>query len=46
MAPRNKEVSNPRLFIFSIVVDARREELLIITILAPVVASFCTATNT
>lgn len=46
MAPTNREGSNPRLFIFSIVVDARREELLIITIRAPLLASFFTVTQT
>jgi hypothetical protein len=42
MAPTKREVSNPRLFILSMVVDARLEELLIITILLPVLASFST----
>ena len=42
MAPTKREGSKPRLFIFSIVVDARLEELLIITILLPVIANFST----
>lgn len=39
MAPWKREESNPRLLIFSMVVDARLDELLIITILAPLFAS-------
>ena len=42
MAPTKRDGSKPRLFIFSIVVDARLEELLIITILLPVIANFST----
>lgn len=45
MAPTKREASNPRLFTFSMVVEARREELLMITILAPLPASFSTAHN-
>jgi hypothetical protein len=37
-----KEGSKPRPFNFSIVVEARLEELLMITILAPAVARFFT----
>lgn len=42
MAPTNREGSNPRLLNFSMVVDERLEELLIITIFAPVLARFFT----
>lgn len=42
IAPVKKEGSKPRPFNFSIVVEARLDELLITTILAPVVARFCT----
>jgi len=41
-APRKREASNPRPFTFSMVVDDRLEELLMITILAPVFAIFST----
>lgn len=40
MAPTNREGSNPRLLNFSMVVDERLEELLIITIFAPLLARF------
>lgn len=46
MAPTKREGSNPRLFNFSMVVDARLEELLITTILAPELANFSTVTQT
>jgi len=42
MAPRKREPSKPRPFTFSMVVDDRLEELLMITILAPVCAIFST----
>lgn len=42
MAPRKREASNPRPLTFSIVTDERLDELLMITILAPVLAIFST----
>ena len=42
MAPRKCEGLNPRLLNFSMVVDARLEELLMITILVPQAANFST----
>ena len=42
MAPTKREESKPRLFIFSMVTEERLEELLIITIFAPLFASFST----
>lgn len=42
MAPTKREASKPRLLTFSIVTDERLEELLMITILAPVFAMFST----
>jgi hypothetical protein len=40
LAPTKREGSNPRLFILSMVVHARLEELLIITVLLPVLTRF------
>lgn len=45
IAPTKREGSKPRLFIFSKVIDERLEELLIITIFAPLMASFSTVTQ-
>lgn len=42
MAPRKSEGLNPRLLNFSMVVDARLDELLMTTIFAPQVANFST----
>lgn len=42
MAPKKSDGLNPRLLNFSMVVDARLEELLMITIFAPQVANFST----
>lgn len=43
IAPRRSDESKPRVLIFSKVVEARRDELLMITILAPELAIFSTA---
>jgi hypothetical protein len=45
MVARKQDVSNPRLFNFSMVTEDRLEELLIITIFAPLLASFSTETT-
>ena len=42
MTPANRERSKPRLFSLSKVVDARRDALLIMIILAPRAANFST----